>query len=186
MNHSVNNYPKRKDLLSFLLFIFIWIIPITYTGLSNKDMPFFPRTLCYLQRIAMLFTHSIESWPVYYIQVKLDDGKQWITLKEEDYFRLKPFGYRSRLHQILYYSKDSVGFPKGKEKSSERQREMAFWIAKKFESLHPQRSKVDAVRFVVAFYHIQKASAIKGRWIKPPLGAFPAEHTLVLSTHQIK
>ena len=176
---------KKKDIFAFLFFIIIWIIPITYTGIFNCDMPGFPRTLCHLQRIAILFTHSIESWPIFYIQVRSHENNQWQTLKEEDYFRLKPFGYRTRLFTILYFSKDSLGFQKGIDLDAARREELAQWIAARYARLYPHESDIESVQFVAAFYYTQEGKAIQGRWRKPRLESFAKDKTIVISRHDI-
>jgi len=176
---------SKRDIFAFSFFLIIWIIPITYTGLFNRDMPGFPRTLCYLQRIAILFTHSIESWPIFYIQVRSHENNQWQTLEEEDYFRLKPFGYRTRLNSILYHAKDSLGYKEGNDRVTDRRKEMAEWIASRYARLNPQKNDIDTVRFVAAFYYTQKADVIKGRWRRPALNTFSKDQTMVISVHDI-
>lgn len=142
-----------------------------------------PRTLSYIQRISFLFPHSIESWPIYYIQGLPIGEKEWITLPEEDYFRLKPFGYRTRLHQFLYRSKDLTGYSKGQQAEHLRHKELAHWIVKRYAELHKQNPPLVAVRFVAAFYVVKQQSSYDGHWRKPPLDFFPVDRTYILSTH---
>jgi len=176
---------SKRDIFGLSLALILWIIPITYSGIFSKNMPGFPRTFCYLQRIAMLFTHSIESWPIYYVQVKSYSSDQWITLREENYFRLKPFGYRTRLFTILYFSKDSLGFQKGIDRDAARREELAQWIATRYARLNPNESDIESVQFVAAFYNTQEGKAVQGRWHRPRLDSFTKDQTMVISKHDI-
>ena len=145
-----------------------------------------PRTMQYLQRIGRLFTHSVESWQIFYIQIQPKNTDTWETLEESDYFRLKPYGYRTRLHQLLIHSQDEKGFWQGQVRGYQREQELAFWVARRYTKLHPDGPDVGKVRIVCAFYNIQDGKSIKGRWVNQPLESYSRHQKIVVSTHDIK
>jgi hypothetical protein len=174
---------KQKDLLWCLFFIVFWIIPIGYVGLTNRDLSGIPRVITYIQRISFLFPYSIESWPIFYIQALPDGSQTWMTLDEEKFFRLRPFGYRTRLHQLLYASKDLTGYPTGRERADDRREELARWIARRYTQLFPGLPRLRAVRFVAGFYRVQRRSSYEGHWRNPFLESFPENLKYIVSTH---
>jgi len=175
----------KKELLSFLFFLLVWILPMGYSGLFNKDVPFFPRTLCYLQKISRLFTHSIESWQIFYLQARPENSEKWITLDETDYFRLKPFGYRTRLHQILAKTKDAEGFRRGENTEKLRHKEIARWVARRYAELYPDKPRIEQIRIVCAFHNVAPKEDIKGRWFNRPLNAYSHHQKKVLYVHNV-
>lgn len=175
----------RKNIFSCLFFLAVWIFPIIYTGLTNRDVPGMPRTLAYIQRIAFLFTRGIPYWPVYYIQAIPEGAEEWITLPEEDYFKLKPFGYRTRLHQMLINSDYGIGFAKGRQRAKEREEEVMKWIAKKYDESHPDGPKLNALRLIRALYPTDQKPKERGHWQKPALDSFPAERLEILSAYSV-
>jgi hypothetical protein len=174
---------SRKDIFSCLFFIAFWLLPITYTGLTYKDAPFFPRTLAYLQRIAHLFTQANPVWPVIYIQGLSEERVDWFVLSTQEYFRLKPFGYRTRLHEMFIHSKDMVDFKKGEGTYEARQKELARWIAQRYAQKHPDAPPLKGVRFIAGVYRIERGRRFEGRWKDMPLEAFSPPDRYVFSTH---
>jgi len=176
---------SKKDLFSCLFFIFIWIIPITYTNLVNKDIPFFPRTLCYVQRISFLFTKAIWRWPVYYVLIRYENTPGWTILPEDEYFHLQPFGFRTRFDQLMTFSHYNTGWSPGVKSKKARERELAHWLARNYAQRHKDQPAVEAVQFVAAVFKVEDKPTFKGHWQKPSLNSFTKDQILIVSTHTI-
>ncbi|OGX27319.1 MAG: hypothetical protein A3D10_05140 [Omnitrophica WOR_2 bacterium RIFCSPHIGHO2_02_FULL_48_11] len=156
-----------------------------YIGLTKKEISFFPRPLCYLQRVAFLFTNGIQQWPVYYFQALPENSEDWITLREEEYFQLQPFGYRTRIYQMfLPFVHYAMGYESQWQKTSlERNEELAAWLKQRYEAIHPQSLRLKAIQFVVVYYDINENFSLEGHWRPPPLEFFAPEKIKILSTH---
>lgn len=175
---------RIKDILSFSFFLIFWIVPLLYVNLSKQEIAFFPRTLTYFQRVGLLFTDGIERWPNYYIQALPENSQDWITLPENDYFRLQPFGYRTRLNQMLLpFVQYAYGYQHWHTTRMERNEEVAVWIKNRYEKLYPYQPRLKAVRIVLAWYDMNESTPVYGHWRQPPLESFPKDKVSVLSTH---
>lgn len=164
---------REKDLIACILFILLWLIPIFYTGITNKDFPLMPRTINYLQRISFLFVNSEENWPIFYIQVRPQNSNTWITLNENDFFKLKPFGYRTRLNQLLIYYHSEHGYEEGRGKKVNRLTELSRWIYKKYYEKYNVR--LDSLRILKSYYNINDQFSNVGHWRKPEISFVPKD-----------
>jgi len=176
---------KKIDIFGGVFFLFIWIIPMAYTGLTNIDFPLMPRVLTYWQRTSFLFPYGIKSWPVYYIQAQFEGEPKWTTLDESQFFKLKPFGYRTRLHQFFYARKDISDYAHGNETELNRQRELALWVQKRYQQLHTDAKPITKVRFIAGFYIVGDDPAPRGHWQKPELEFFSKHLRRIISTHNL-
>ena len=172
----------KKDFLCCFLLILVWVIPVIYTGLTHRKILLFPSGVRYFQSIGDLFTKRVHVWPMPYIQILRQGDQTWMTLPEEEYFRLKTFGYRRRLFEVLYYA---TNIPDYERKSSHTQAELARWIAKRYTKLYPGNPKPLAVRFVAGLYFVNPQNPPTGHWQPPAYEAFPKDKTYVLSTHDL-
>jgi len=165
-----------RDRISFSLFVLLWLIPLLYRGLTERALPGMPRLLKYLHNASCLFTESVKHWRVDYVQVQLSENGEWLTIPEEAYFQMQPFGHdRTRLHRFMDLSLSKAGFA--------RRAELAAWLRQRYTSHHPSHPIPVAVRFVVGQYLIRREPPA-GRWHKPPLEAFRPKETVILSTHR--
>ena len=172
----------KKDVFFCLFFVFFWIIPVIYNGLTQKKISFFPRGLSYFQSISGLFTHSVPVWPMPYIQIRLTGEADWQTLREADFFRLKTFGYRTRFFEALYYGTNIKDYAR---RSRDTQKELADWIARRYQKLNPQSKRIAAVRFIAGLYFIDPKAQPVAHWENLPLKTFSPEKVYVLSEHTI-
>jgi len=179
---------RKKDVYSCLLFIILWLLPVMYTGLVNRDVLLLPRTLCYLHRISFLFTHGTPVWTNYYIQGLPEDSNAWVTLPESDYFRLQPFGYRTRLHAVLSAKLQhyALGYPQGQGQQQAREAELARWISQRYNSTRQRSQGLEAVRFMFANSPLGDNASISGHWRKPALDSFQKRKIHVLSVHDVR
>ncbi len=183
MNHPPEVKITKKDFLCCFVLIVGWVIPIIYTGLTHRKILLFPSAVRYFQTIGDLFTHRVQVWPMPYIQIRTEANPGWMTLPEEDFFRLKTFGYRTRLFEVLYYA---TNVPDYERKSHETQAELAQWIAKRYTKLYPGNPKPVAVRFVAGLHFADPQNPPQGHWQPPSYEAFPKDKTYILSTHDVR
>lgn len=167
---------RTKDVIIGMAFVLLWLAPLAYRGLTDRPMPGMPSLLRYVQNASCLFVDSVKAWRVDYLQARLAPGGEWITLPEEDYFKMEPFGhYRTRLHRLMDVSLTKSGYA--------RRAELASWIRRRYSERHPDAPKLVAVRFIAAQYPLQRA-APSGAWQRPPLASFRSEALAILSTHE--
>ncbi len=172
-----------KPILSCLFFLVFWIVPILYTGLTQRKIAFFPRTIRYFQSVGNLFTHRVDVWPMPYIQVLLAGEENWKTLLEKDYFPMETFGYRTRLFEALYYATNILDYDR---KTQATRAEIARWIAKRYAQLNPGALPVQFVRFVAGLHFMDPREPPAGHWQPPPYESFPEEKTYILSSHDVR
>ncbi len=172
----------RRDFVLCLFFIFFWLFPIFYTGLTHKKISFLPRYITYFQSISNLFTNAVPVWPMPYIQIQLNNSQEWLTLKESDYFQAETFGYRTRLFEALYYGTNIIDYEKKTQRTRE---EMAQWIARRYEALYRPNQPVTAVRFVAGLYWLDPKKKPNGHWQLINLKSFRPQDIYVLSVHPI-
>lgn len=175
---------RSRDALLLAFFVAFWLLPITWTGLTYRPFPGVPRTLEYLHTIAYLFVPAKPTWPAYYIQARAAGSDEWMTLPEEHFFRLKPFGYRTRLSQVLARTHYADGYLHGQKRERARHAELAEWIAARWSP--PGGGEVAGVRFLVGFTHAGDPGTSAGRWRTPALADLPPERVHVLSTHEFE
>ena len=168
---------KTLDLLFCLFFILFWLLPQLYTNFSRRSLPFFPKFLTAFHSTSNLFTQANYLWPMPYIQVLPKGGSQWQTLREEDYFRMPTFGYRSRLFEALYLGVDDP------QKSADIQKEIALWVAQRYHTLYGLAPK--AVRFVAGLHRAAPGKKFTGHWQMPPFNTFAAENVYEISRHDL-
>ena len=174
--NSARERIKPRDVLCLFFFLFFWLLPVFYKGATGKNVPRMPPALSFVQNISRLFYWRINSWPIPYIQIRLHEDGEWETVPEGEFFQMQPFGYRTRLSQLVNLSTTKVGksFPA----------ELAQWIQKQYPQLHPGREPV-AVRLVVAGYIPQKQK-FKGHWKNPPLDSFPSKQITVVHEEKMR
>lgn len=181
------------DFVFAYLFFCLWLLPIVYVGMTGRQIPLeaftrmgFPsrasrESASYLNnmyRIACLFPDRVSNWSNFYYLVRLEGEERWTSVPEEDYGRLKPFGYRTRLKRMLDLARDNENGPRLRQ-------DMAAFIKQRYERLHPGEPRVEAVRFVRVFYKVgspELASPI-GRWVNPPFEIIPESQQQIVSTH---
>ncbi|MGE0269264.1 MAG: hypothetical protein AB7S78_12505 [Candidatus Omnitrophota bacterium] len=181
------------DYIFAYAFFCLWLLPIAYVGLSGRQIPLeaFTRAgfskaasrnaanyLNNMYRIACLFPDRVKAWGNYYYLVRLQGQESWSSVPEEDYGRLKPFGYRTRLKRMLDLAREN-------ENALPLRQAMAGFIKQRYEQLHPLESPVEEVRFVRVTYKVGTPELAKpsGHWTVPPLETVPEDQQEIISTH---
>lgn len=169
--------PNPLDAGLCLLFLAFWIVPLMTVNLTKRKIPFYPGFMAALTSTSNLFTKANYLWPVPYIQVQTREGGVWETLKEEDYFRMPTFGYRTRLFEALYLATDDP------HDSAGIQKEIARWVAREYAA---RTGRVPfAVRFVAGLQRARPGERIDGPWRTPPLQSFAPSDVYELSRHPV-
>ena len=167
---------KKKDIFFGFFFIFFLLIPLFYTNLTLRKIKHIPSFLSCIYSTSNLFTYANYIWPNPYIQAK--EGDQWVTLPEEEYFRMPTFGYRTRLFEGLFPTMNDKGKIEG------IRREMAQWVAAKYQRLYPDRP-IQAVRFIAGLQRAQLGYKPASHWAQPPPESFAPEDTYVIYEYDL-
>ncbi len=163
-----------KEVLYLVSFLLLWLLPAAYRSFANHYVPRMPVCLRYFQNISCLFTQAVNYWRLDYVQVRLQPASDWITLPQDSFFQMQPFGYRTRLNFFMDISLGRAGYS--------RRAELAQWIRRRYKILHPDQPGLVAVRFVAGMYQVGR-NLPQGRWRDPPLEAYSPETHSILSTH---
>lgn len=153
--------PRRIDVAALLGFGLAWLLPMAWVGLRGASPSGWPTQARDLYSVSCLFGQAHERVSMFYLQARYADRSGWHDLSEREYFRLEPFGHRTRFDRFM------VRFGHRAEHQPAR-RELAEWIAARELALHPERPPIVAVRYVWADREISAATPPTGRWQKPP------------------
>jgi len=141
-----------------------------------------PKNLSDWQSISNLFPLAVPVWPALYVQGRHKNSDEWITLKEEDYFAMPTFGYRTRLFEAIYYPTSITDY---KRKTQGTRQELAAYVAQKYSQIHKNQPALSGVRFAVGLFHVDPKSPPQSHWTIPPFESWPEEQRHILSTHII-
>ena len=168
---------NKLDAFLCLFFILFWLIPASYTNLTKKAVPSFPLFISALHSTSNLFTQANYIWPAPYIQVLPKGSARWVTLREEEYFPMQTFGYRTRLFEALFLAVDDP------VKGSVVREELARWVAQQYRAR--TALPVKSVRFVTGLFRVSQDNAPQGHWRTPDLNTFSANDVYEISRHEI-
>lgn len=169
--------PTWWDYSGFLAFVLVWLIPITWVGLSHKSVAGAGNYLNNQYRVASLFTRRCPSWSEYYYLIHLEGSSRWTVVPESYLCKMQPIGFQSRLQR---YVADSLGQHHG---VYQRQR-LAVFVRKRFIRGFRPRRKVNAVCFIEAQYPTGDAMASQlGSWERKEFSEIPKIRKQVISIH---
>ncbi|MCA9213706.1 MAG: hypothetical protein KDB27_11600 [Planctomycetales bacterium] len=168
----------RPDYFLFGVFVLIWLLPITWVGLTKRSVPVVGLYANDMYRVASLFTTRLQGSVEYYFQFQdEEDIWDWQNLDKEDYGSIIMSGNRTRLDRML---QDSISSHRGMR---QRQR-LAEYIKTHYEKRNPDKPKMTAFRYQVVFFPVgEKMASQVGRWREYPLEKLPQEQVRELSVH---
>jgi hypothetical protein len=149
-----------------LALIALWLLPIFYVGSFRKDVRALPIYLRYQQRIACLFTGAVGNWSTYHVEIRREGETGFVELPEAGYFDMEIFGYRTRMHRIL-------GFSRNRPRGGRRQREIAEYLHARHRELDATQGAIEELRFVRAWHPVAVLAQEKGCFVKPALAEVP-------------
>lgn len=168
---------EPTDRLLCGLFVLVWLLPITWTGLTKRPVPFVGVYANDMYRVASLFTKRLQGSVDYYFQVRFEDDWDWTNLSKREFSSIIMSGNRTRLDRML---QDSVYSPRGMQ---QRQR-LADYIKAQYEQRYPDRPKIEAFRYLVVFFPVgEMMISQKGRWVEWPIDKIPESQQRELSVH---
>jgi hypothetical protein len=137
------------------VFGLLWLLPVAYHSLAHRPLPGAPPLLLQTTNVSCLFLRPQDYVPVQYIQVLLPGQTDWSTEDDRHYFRMSPFGHRTRFDELLRKRLDS----------EQALREVAAYVRLR----HTRRTGVAplAVRFVAGI--VLNPEDPSGHFVKPPL-----------------
>ena len=166
--------PTMRDRVCVAVFVLGWLVPVAWRGLELPVVRAVPRPVRELASISGLFTRAIPAWQAFYVQGRHGDGP-WFDIDESEWFRLAPFGRRTRMHRYL----DEWGA------RQPPQAELAAWIAARWGEAHPDRGAPHEIRFLRGLVASQGDRIGAEGWRKPLLRELPPNHVELWSTHTI-
>ena len=184
---SEHRHISLYGLVMSILFLVLFIVPMSLTGAVQAKLYHIPAPLRNQYRISCLFTHASRTWDTAHYEVRLAGQLRWKEGPLEGFFDLDIFGYRTRFNRIVGASryKNKRGEVYGKNKL--RLQEMAHFIAKRWETLHPEDPLVQEVRFKRVRHKTGEEHCMKReRWSRPPLSEIPEKKQDLLLTVRIK
>jgi hypothetical protein len=161
---------RKRDVLGLGAFVLFWLLPVAYRGLFAKSPPGWPYRLDHLINISCLFTDRMHLWPLDYVEVQSSENGPWQQLPLDEYFTMQPFGYRTRMNEML---NRRLGMPSVLE--------LTAWFRKRHAELHPEAPQIRSIRLVSAFYQV--GGKPTGRWTEPPLQSIPESMRFVWFTN---
>lgn len=169
--------PRARDRVAVWLFIALWLIPVGYRGAMHRAPPLLPKPLARLSNISCLFSKAMPTWRVFYVQYRDRPGGPWQELDTSRWFRLEPFGHRTRLTRYL------ENWP---ARGDAARAELAAWLADAYQAELPDRPTPHEIRFLRARIGVRDDAPPTGCWERPPLREVPANHLDVMSTHRLE
>ncbi len=163
-----------------LFFLVYWVMPLAYTGITGKDSPQGGRYLNHLWRVSALFIRRIPYWDNYYYQVKTEEGGDaWVDVPDGDISPMRPFGYATRAYRAL-------GQGGGDPARPAVMRDLALFIKKKHEALHPEAGRVTEMRYVRVRYRSgsRELTQTREHWQIPPLAEVPEGMRVVVNSYK--
>ncbi len=167
--------PSFFDYFCFAFFIFVWIIPLLYMGFTNRIFPRMPPALSFLHNASALFAKSVSSWPQYFIEMRFQPDGPWTEYDYTDDFKMKPFGYRTRVNRFFEI------FSRGEYNKMARE-ELARWIRGRYALKNPGKPLPIAIRFTDARVPL-RSDGFDGHWKNKPLSEFSQKEKFVVSVH---
>jgi len=135
-------------------FLFFWIVPVLYFGLFDASPPWLPAAVAQRANISRLFAKIPPNLAVYELQYRRQGAEIYEIFPEEEYFKMRPFGYRSRMQRGMALADRS------------RQEALIQWARGRLEQ-RLGRGSVAAMRILIIPYEIGPAHWPGGRYRQP-------------------
>jgi hypothetical protein len=151
-----------------LLVVFVWLIPMSLTGILNTSLLDVPAALRNQYRISCLFTHSSKTWQTIHYEVRVNGQLSWKEGPLEGFFDIDIFGHRTRFNRIMLASKNKD------RKSRLRRKEVASYIVKRWGTVFPLSEPVKEIRIVQVSNPVGGEHCMaRGPWTRPNLSEIP-------------
>lgn len=170
--------PKLYDRIAVAAIFGLVIVPVFWRGVVNeRPIPGMPRLLDEIQGISCLFSERPNVWHFVYIQVRRGDGHGWVTVPQEDFFPLEPFGHRTRLHRFLLNQK---------MKETRLTKELAVWFYERWPEVYPGESMPLEVRFAYSYVEPQVDDPPEGKWEIPEWSSLARNRRQVIGSYKAR
>lgn len=153
--------PRVRDLVALLGFFGLWLVPMAYVAYLGGAPVSWSITVRDLYSVSCLFGQASARVSMFYVQVRRLGQRGWEDLDEGEYFKLEPFGHRTRFDRFM----SRFGY---RAESQPARQELGEWLAATERERHPERAPITALRFVWADRMISADHPPQGRWRKPP------------------
>ncbi|MCA9680921.1 MAG: hypothetical protein KC457_01900 [Myxococcales bacterium] len=161
--------PRTRDLILAALFTVGWLLPVAVSSWRGGPPSSWPTRARDFYSVSCLFGTASDRVSMFYVQVRREGLAGWQDFDEGEYFRLEPFGHRTRFDRFM--ARFGVG-----DSGEQAREELAHWLAARDRERQPGSAPIIAVRFLWTDRHIDAEDPPQGCWRKPPraeLGAVP-------------
>jgi hypothetical protein len=165
-----------RDALSFAAFVSLWLIPITWVGITYSPVPFFGRRLNAQYGVGCLFIKEARAWETHHVQVRPAGTDVWIEPEADELSTMRPFGYWTRFDMLVARSVPD-------HRGLFTRQKLAEFVRDRWAERHPDAPPADAVRFVLAYELTSQYTYPAGAWTPRRLDSYPETRRDVLSTH---
>lgn len=138
--------------LLVLAFVALWLVPVLYYAATNSPAPWLPEFLQRRTNVSRLFSSEVPVWAIYAVQYRRSGNEAYQFLAEEDLFRMKPFGHRTRLQKVI-----AIANPRERE-------ELCQWLHNRLEA--STKEKITSLR--ISAYPSTTAPTISGIGYRQP------------------
>jgi hypothetical protein len=161
------------DWLASGALVALWLLPILWTGITNRNVPLTTTWMQQQYRVACLFVDSVKAWSTYFVQVQHQGSTAWIELDLRGVFDMTVFGFRSRLHAIL---EETYLQPRGELRLDA----IAEFIRRRYEQQHLLGPRLAALRFVNVSWTVRELARETGAFSKGTLADWVFRDWLIL------
>lgn len=137
-----------------LLLLFGWIVPVAYFGFTDAAAPWIPDFLTKRTNVSRLFFKEQSAFWVYELDYRRNGAAEFETLREEDYFRMRPFGFRTRFQRIMASPNPAT------------REALARWIKTKLDA-EDGGNPVQEIRILRFAHHANAVEAPSGHYTQP-------------------
>ena len=135
-----------------LAFVALWLVPVLYYAVTNSPPPWLPEFLQRRTNVSRLFSSEVPVWAIYAVQYRTSGSEAFQFLTEEDFFRMKPFGHRTRLQKVI-----AIASPQQRE-------ELCQWLHKRLEAC--TKEKIISIR--ISAYPSTTVPTVSGTGYRQP------------------
>ena len=93
--------PRTRDLILAALFTVGWLLPVAVSSWRGGPPSSWPTRARDFYSVSCLFGTASDRVSMFYVQVRREGLAGWQDFDEGEYFRLEPFGHRTRFDRFM-------------------------------------------------------------------------------------
>ena len=153
--------------IHLFFFSLLWFLPVGYSLLFQKGIPFFPQGVNRLAAFCPQSGSKPKVWESYYVEAQAGNiSNEWVPLNLADFSALQAVDSgRSRLEQMIANSERQTGGDKVRAAAAK-------YLGGRYREIYPQAPAITSVRFSAVDQPVggRSLASPAGVWTDPPLG----------------